>query len=255
MSNLDNLLKESKILANRVFKNYSSKNYYFRGVVSHDSEFEYNNHFEGFISKDGQYKMEWFSDGRFKNGGIVFGSDSKGTLITRHYASKSGLTSERFREKDNEMAIAGATGISSGSAHLIRALQLGEYDSVFPERIDSLEKNDGLQTIDGWSQENAFRTKIDIRKNQIVKITTTIYPARMELESIDTRDEKIIADLKEHGKEVSQKEIDNLRAIYEDCNIRQEEYDYDDCNQSTTIIEEQYEMDSFELNEAFNLWK
>ena len=71
-------------------------------------------------------------------------------------------------------------GISSGSAHLIRALQPGEFQSVFSERIDSLEEIYGLQTIDGWSQENAFRTKVDILNNWIVKITTKIYPARIK---------------------------------------------------------------------------
>ena len=254
MGRLELLNTESKLLSEKIFEHYSNKNFYFSGTVSHDG-FDYNNHFEGYISKDGSFKMEWFSDDQFKNGGIVFGNDSKGTLISRHYSPKTGLITERDKEEETEMVIAGATGISSGSAHLIRAIQLKDYNAIFPESVEGIDIINGVTIIEGWGHKKTHRKKLEIKDNQITKITCTSYPGRIEFESLDTSDEKIIADLQADGDEITQEAIENLRNIYEQCNERQNSFGYDDFRVSYTEITQQYEIDSFEINEEFKLWK
>ena len=119
-----------------ITESYRGKTLFISGVVdSSTEEHKQIQHFEGRVSGTGQFKIEWYSGLGFVSGGIVYGDDSKGFLITRHVSKKGTIEDPASESNDPEISIGSSTGISGGSTYLLRSLQKGNFEPIFSDRI------------------------------------------------------------------------------------------------------------------------
>ena len=124
----------------------------------------------------------------------------------------AGLPEQKI--KSPEMAIASATGISAGAAHVMYNLWKGNSQIVFPAGDFKVSKTGDVTEYSGSSP--SLTTVVLMKDLVIQSITTTSKPHQAK--EIELTDKDIKEALRAMGKPDTQEEIDKLRATLKEAN-------------------------------------
>ncbi len=122
----------------------------------------------------------------------------------------AGLPEQKI--KSPEMAIASATGISAGAAHVMYNLWKGNSQVVFPAGDFKVSKTGDVTEYSGSSP--SLTTVVLMKDLVIQSITTTSKPHQAR--EIKLTDKDIKEALRVMGKPETQEEIDKMRAMLKD---------------------------------------
>lgn len=188
---------------------YKAGDYKFKGrveTISGGSSFIHT--FSGETTK-ATFTLRWQNDmGFFKHGGTVT-IDGKGGKM-----SMKGM--EDMVSDDPEMAIASATGVSAGSAHLMYSLWKGAHDGVFPTEDIEVAEREGKMIVSGNGPGG--RSELTLKDGILVSVTNEYDPKQHghPEDQEEMTDEDLGKALKAMGKPVTEEEIAGMRKMLKD---------------------------------------
>ncbi|MCM8526934.1 MAG: hypothetical protein NE327_10490 [Lentisphaeraceae bacterium] len=189
---------------------YINQDYSFKGrVITKVGKLISVHNFKGKTSQD-EFYIEWEqSMESFKMHGSVKVTPEKSIFKMKDQPDQE--------MKEAEMAIASATGVSGGAAHLMYSLWKGDSKSIFPEENLEIGINTSGRIISG--ERNKVSIKIHMNGKKIKSVESVFDPQKTSLdESASLTDKQIKDVLIASGKEVTEQAIEEMKEILKEAN-------------------------------------
>ena len=153
------------------------------------------------------FMIEWEQDmNHFKMTGSVDIKGNKGVVF---------IQGKKYSESNAEMAIASATGVSGGAAHLLYSLWSGKSSDIFPNKNVKVVKSGAITTITGVRGQEAIT--IMVKDSKIQSIKSIFDPKKKQVEKPEeVTDEQIKEILKMTNKEVTKESIAEIKKMLAD---------------------------------------
>ncbi len=188
---------------------YRKGEYTFSGTVTtRMGDFTSTHTFSGRVTED-TFQCDWGNDlGFFKQNGSVSVNGEGGVM------SMKGMADSKF--DDPEMAIASATGVSGGSAHLMYSLWKADEAAVFPTANVRIKKEKGQTVVSGG--DGARTSVVTVENGIVVAVRNEYDPARdQEIgKREEPTDEQIKEILRSTNKPETEEEIGKIRKMLKD---------------------------------------
>lgn len=188
---------------------YQGGDYSFSGtVLTEIGSTILTQHFSGKATKN-HFELSW-------EAGLGKGSvsvDENGGVVRM-----AGVAEQRYT--DPSMAIAAATGVSGGSAHLMHALWKGDRSAVLPTHEVKIEKNAQTTVVSGQGNSKSRHAVVTFLGDLIVSVKF-VYDPTIEAHELSTKeltDAEIKDALKQLNKPETQEEIDAARKMLKQSN-------------------------------------
>lgn len=189
---------------------YKAGEYSFSGTVETEmGTFKSPHTFTGKTTPE-SFECSWVNDiGVTKNQGEVKTGKQGGTM------TMDGMAEQKFA--DPAMAIASATGVSGGSAHLMYSLWTGDQASVLPGKDVRITKVEDKTEVSGEDGSKARRSVVTLMAGMVISVKTEFDPSldKDALKQPEMSDQEIKDALKAMGKPDTQEEVDKLKAMME----------------------------------------
>jgi len=187
---------------------YVTKNYTFRGIVVTDmGKFKFTHSFSGFVDGD-KLECKWVNDSVFfKSGGVVT-IDSKGGKL-----NMDGIPEQAY--SDPAIAIAAATGVSGGSAHLVYNLRKGDVKSIIRWENSKVVKDGDSIIVSALSEDSSSSISAVIKNKFLLSLDSVYDPMLVKENKLEHEitEQELKETLKNMGKEDTKEELDKLRDI------------------------------------------
>ncbi len=143
-------------------------------------------------------------------------SKSTGTItVDKATGGSMEMTGMPLRKiPDPNLAIASATGVSSGSAHLMYGLWTGDAAAVFPQEQVRVVKTGDTTTFSGEAMDGSTKRTVTMEGEAVVSVVTEYDPTRASNPAPEATisDEQITETLKAMGKHQTPADIAEFRA-------------------------------------------
>lgn len=160
--------------------------------------------FSGETSAKG-FKCSWV-----QNMGTI---EMKGSVAIKGDRGVVTMQGEQYQESNADLAIASATGVSGGSAHLMYSLWTGKSADVFPEENIKTSHNEGLTTVTGDRAGSSIT--VVLKNDTIVSIRSIFDPKKQKKREPkeEITDEQIREILKMTNKEITPESILEMKQM------------------------------------------
>ncbi len=148
------------------------------------------------------FSLRWSTTPTNMGGTLTLGPTGNTLLM-------DGVQEQRY--DDPTMAVAAATGVSAGSAHLLHGLWNGSFGAVLPTVVSSTVIDGTRATIAG-DADSGYAKTVELDAGKVVKVTVVSDPTRSPVEPPEFTDEQFDQILKSTGRPVSAEERASLKA-------------------------------------------
>jgi hypothetical protein len=123
------------------------------------------------------------------------------------------MQGEKYQESNADMAIASATGVSGGSAHLMYSLWIGKGSDIFPNEDVVVSKKNDLTTVTG--NRAGSSVTVVVKNSNIVSIRSIFDPKKQKKieKQEEVSDDQIKEILKMTNKEVTKESIAKMKQM------------------------------------------
>lgn len=148
------------------------------------------------------FVLRWRSAPTNMGGTLTLGPSGNTLLM-------DGVQEQRY--DDPTMAVAAATGVSAGSAHLLHGLWNGSFGTVLPSVVSSTVIDGTRATIAG-DKDSGYAKIVELDAGKVVKVTVVSDPTRSPVEPPEFTDAQFDEILKSTGRSVTPEERAKIKA-------------------------------------------